>query len=214
MGTFAVWPGQHGARPHPPLAPLPPRPQAYVAGAPAQQQQFAGPLSVAGSSSYGFPTPTSSWTWDPQALASNFNTMTLTPPPGENWYMDSGASSHMVSNSDRLTQVNPSTSFTPSNIIVGNGSTLPVTTVGSTSFHLPNSSLHLHNVLISPHIIKDLISVRRFTIDNHCSVEFDPFGLSVKDLATGNMIIRCNSIGELYSFRPSPNHHSEGSDGD
>jgi hypothetical protein len=74
--------------------------------------------------------------------------------------------------------------------------------------HLPNSSLHLHNVLISPHIIKNLIFVRRFTIDNHCSVEFDPFGLSVKDLATGNVIIRCNSTGELYSFRPPPNHHS------
>ncbi|XP_062206168.1 uncharacterized protein LOC133908060 [Phragmites australis] len=37
--------------------------------------------------------------WDQTALANNFNTMTLTPPPTTNWYMDSGASSHMTSNS-------------------------------------------------------------------------------------------------------------------
>jgi histone deacetylase 1/2 len=66
--------------------------------------------------------------------------------------------------------------------------------------------LHLHDILVSPHIIKNLISVRRFTIDNQCSVEFDPFGLSVKDLATRNVIVRCNSSGELYSFQPPTTH--------
>jgi hypothetical protein len=33
--------------------------------------------------------------------------------------------------------------------------------------------LFLSNVLVSPNIIKNLISVRRFTADNNCSIEFD-----------------------------------------
>ena len=32
------------------------------------------------------------------------------------------------------------------------------------------------------------------------SVEFDPFGFSVKDLATGNIVLRSNSTGDLYPF--------------
>jgi len=45
-------------------------------------------------------------------------------------------------------------------------------------------SLRLNNVLVSLSLIKNLISVRQFTSDNNCSVEFDPAGCSVKDLRT------------------------------
>jgi hypothetical protein len=37
-----------------------------------------------------------------------------------------------------------------------------------------------------------------FTTDNWCSMEFDLFGLFVKDISTRNMITRCNSLGPLY----------------
>jgi hypothetical protein len=47
-----------------------------------------------------------------------------------------------------------------------------------------------------------LIFIRRFTTDNNCSTEFDPFGLSVKDLQTRSVIARCNSKGDLYPFFP------------
>jgi hypothetical protein len=79
---------------------------------------------------------------------------------------------------------------------------LPVTSVGSSSFITPLRSLVLSNVLVPPIIIKNLISVHRFTTDNNCSIEFDPFGLSVKGLQTRSMIARCNSIGDLYPFFP------------
>jgi histone deacetylase 1/2 len=49
-----------------------------------------------------------------------------------------------------------------------------------------------------------LIPFRRFTTDNNCSIEFDPFGLSVKDLQTRSVIARCNSSGDLYSFFVAP----------
>ncbi|KAL3613893.1 hypothetical protein CASFOL_041967 [Castilleja foliolosa] len=41
---------------------------------------------------------------------------------------------------------------------------------------------------------------RKFTVDNHVSIEFDPYGFTVKDLKSGTMISRHNSTGELYPF--------------
>jgi len=85
---------------------------------------------------------------------------------------------------------------------VGNGALLPVTAIGSRTFSFPHRDLVLKNVLVSPRIIKNLISIHRFTTDNNCSIEFDPFGLSVKDMQTRNVIARCNSSGDLYPFFP------------
>ena len=90
-------------------------------------------------------------------------------------------------------------------VVVGNGSTVPVTTSGHSSLpsFFPNRPLHLRHVLVTPNIIKNLISVRQFTTDNHCIVAFDPFGFSVKDLLSRREILRCNSTGELYTFSRS-----------
>jgi hypothetical protein len=95
-GTFAVWPGQPSARPHLPLAPLPPRPQAFIANtqqqytgnpyATGRQQQYAaGPSTSYYGASWTPPPQQQSWTWDPQVLANNFSTMTLTLPLTDTW---------------------------------------------------------------------------------------------------------------------------------
>ena len=88
------------------------------------------------------------------------------------------------------------------NITVGNGHHIPV--VGSGHASLPNS-LTLNNVLHAPKLIKNLVSVRKFTIDNDVSVEFNPFGFSVKDFQTGTHLMRCNSSGDLYPI-PTSQH--------
>eukprot|EP00267_Zea_mays_P038143 XP_008676400.1 uncharacterized protein LOC103652638 [Zea mays] len=87
--------------------------------------------------------------WDQNSLASTFSTVTLTLSVNNDWYLDTGASSHMT----------------------------PMM------------------------LIKNLISICQFTIDNNCSVEFDPYGCSVKDLLSRNVIIRCNSSGPLYPLQ-------------
>ena len=69
-----------------------------------------------------------------------------------------------------------------------------------------SSSLRLNNVLVSPQLIKNLISVRQFTIDNNCFEEFDPAGCSVKVLPSRTEIVRCNSSGPLYPLRLPPAH--------
>jgi hypothetical protein len=128
--------------------------------------------------------------------------MALTPPVITDWVANSGASNHTTSDAGNLTSIHPPTSTDPSSIIVGNGSTLSVTSVGDSA--LPGL-FYLNNVFITPDIIQNLLSVRRFTADNWCSMVFDPFDLSVKDLSMQNMITRCNSLGPLHTMR-LPSH--------
>jgi hypothetical protein len=52
-------------------------------------------------------------------------------------------------------------------------------------------------------IIRNLLSVRQFTRNNSCSIEFDACGFSVKDLWTRRVILRCNSDGGLYTLPSS-----------
>jgi hypothetical protein len=40
---------------------------------------------------------------------------------------------------------------------------------------------YLNDVLVAPDLVQSLLSICRFTTDNSCSMEFDAFGLSVKD---------------------------------
>jgi hypothetical protein len=107
--------------------------------------------------------------------------MVLTPSAVTDWVVDSGASNHTTSDAGNLTSVRPPTSTDPSSIIVGNGSALPVTSVGDSALLGP---FYLNNVIVTPDIIQNLLFVRYFTTDNWCSMEFDLLGLSVKDLST------------------------------
>ena len=66
-------------------------------------------------------------------FAESFNTMTLAEP-SSNWYMDSGASSHLASSSGILQSVLKMN--TGNSVVVGNGSSIPINSSGnSLSFH-------------------------------------------------------------------------------
>jgi len=139
--------------------------------------------------------------WYLTDVAASFSTTSLTPPSTNEWYFDSGATSHMTSQPSSLLHVLLPRYPTPSSIVIGNGSLIPVTATGSTELA---SNLRLNNVLVSPQIIKNLISVRQFTLDNNCSVEFDSAGCSVKVLPSQREIVRCNNSGPLYPLRLPP----------
>jgi histone deacetylase 1/2 len=124
-----------------------------------------------------------------------------TPTGGANdWFLDMGASSHMASHPGILSACSPST--IPRQIVVGNGNLMPATSVGYASIPTATNSLRLNNVLLSPQLVKNLISVRALTRDNSVSVEFDPWGFSIKDLRTKMALLRCDSTGELYPLHP------------
>jgi hypothetical protein len=123
--------------------------------------------------------------------------MALVPPTVTDWVTDSGASKHTTSDASNLTFLYPPHTNDPSSIIVRNKFSLPATTVFDTTLPVP---FYLNNVLITPDIIQNLLFVRRFTTNNWCSMEFGPFGLSVKDLSTHNVITMCYSLGPLYTM--------------
>ncbi|XP_014496797.1 uncharacterized protein LOC106758379 [Vigna radiata var. radiata] len=117
-------------------------------------------------------------------------------PPYENWYMDTGATSHMTSAQGTLSSyVNTSNTH---GLIVCNGHSIPIHGYGHTKLSSPYPPLSLNNVLHAPQLVKNLVSVRKFTTDNFVFVEFDPFGFSVKDFLTGRPVMTCESQGELY----------------
>lgn len=146
-------------------------------------------------------TTTPQLTQIPAGLTHAFNTMTL-QEPGNNWYMDSGASTHITSNAGTLQSLFNKHTITL--VTVGNGSIAAVQNSGNGTLVFPSRSFALHNVLVCPNIIKNLISVRKFVTDNSCAIEFDPFGFSVKDLRTRTKLLRCNNIEQLYLVTPSP----------
>ncbi|KAJ9558152.1 hypothetical protein OSB04_012766 [Centaurea solstitialis] len=134
-------------------------------------------------------------------LSSVFQATSAQVPQDNNFYMDSGATRHMTFNQGTMHSLTPCNS---NFIQVGNGAVVPARYIGQCSFPFSSWPLKLKNVLVSDKIIKNLISVRRFTVDNSVSVEFDPFGFTVKDFQTGRPLQRCDSDHhDLYPVLPS-----------
>jgi hypothetical protein len=125
--------------------------------------------------------------------------MALHPPPTsvQDWVADSGAMHHTTPSVDNISTLCSLISSNPSSIIVGNDSSLLITSVGDSVLPGP---FYLNNILLAPDMVQSLLSVHCLTTDNWCSMEFDPFDLSVKDLTTKNVIIRSNSTGPLYTM--------------
>ena len=96
-----------------------------------------------------------------------------------------------------------SLSHSPSFITVSNGNSIPISCRGTSSIPIADYPFQLNNVLIAPHLVRNLLSIRQLTRDNNCSIEFDAFGFSIKDLKTKTVILRCNSGGDLYTIPPA-----------
>jgi hypothetical protein len=87
----------------------------------------------------------------------------MVPPVVTNWVANSGASNHTTSDVGNLTYIRPPHINDPSSIIVGNGSSLPIISVGDTTLF---SLFYLNNVLVTPDIIQNLLFVCCFATDN------------------------------------------------
>ena len=115
----------------------------------------------------------------------------LTTPqtaPDLNWYLDSGATHHLTANLANL-YVKADEYHGPNQILIGNGLGLTVKHIGSTHLSTPTSSFLLNDVLHVPHIIKNLISVDKFTIDTNTLIEFLPTHFIVKDRTMGKVLL-------------------------
>jgi hypothetical protein len=65
-------------------------------------------------------------------------------------------------------------------VTVGNCARLTVTHTNTATIPTSSSPLLLHNVLVTPSIVKNLVSIRQLARDNNVSIEFDAIGFSVR----------------------------------
>ncbi|GJR38942.1 ribonuclease H-like domain-containing protein [Tanacetum coccineum] len=119
------------------------------------------------------------------------------------WNFDTGVSSHLNNSVNSLSEIFNTCMYL--SVSVGDGHSIPVTNTGHSILPTPTRSLHLNNVLITPHIVKNLISVRQFVCDNNYTIEFDAFGFFVKDFLTRRVLLRCDITGDLYQAT-TPSH--------
>jgi hypothetical protein len=139
----------------------------------------------------------------PLALSAHPAAFPLSPSPVD-WVVDFGASFHTTPTTSSLFHSHPPHPSHPSSIFVGNGSTLPVTSVGASVLPGP---FCLNDVFLAPGLTHPLLSVRRFTSDNQCSMEFDPLGLTIRHLPIHAVLARCDSSSPLFSLHlPSTLH--------
>jgi hypothetical protein len=169
-----------------------PMTQAHTAFAPAQ---------LFGATHSAPPPQQQQGDWDQAGLIAALNQMSL--QGSASWVLDTGATSHTSSSDGILQSRLPPPA---SGITVGNSCTIPITCRGNSTLSTPTSTFRLTDVLIAPTLVRNLLSVRQFTHDNNCFIEFDAFGFSIKDHQTGRVILRCNSDSDLYTF-PSPSVH-------
>jgi histone deacetylase 1/2 len=140
-------------------------------------------------------TPQQGTPWQPQAhLATH-------PSTTPSWLLDSGASHHVTSDLNNLSLHAPYSGT--DDIMIGDGSTLPITHTGSTSLTTPLHTFQLHNVLCVPSMEKNLISISQFCTSNNVSIEFLPSTFLVKELHTGTTLLQGQTKDGVYEWPSS-----------
>lgn len=133
-------------------------------------------------------------------LGNALSTVTLSNYD-DTWYMDSWASSHLTHNSSTLSPLfNLSTN---EYILVGKGGRIPIMGSGHTKNPPPHTPFNLSNVLYTPKIIKNLISVCKFTTDNQVSIDYDPCDFLGRTFERGQFLLDVIAFGISILFPPS-----------
>ena len=127
--------------------------------------------------------------------------------PNLNWYSNSGATHHLISDFANL-NVKVEEYHGPDQIRISNGLGLNAKHIGSTKLSTSTSSCLLHDALHVPHITKNLISINKFTTNTNTSIEFHPFYFFVKDQTMGRVLLFGLNRNGLYLFPSTSNNLS------
>jgi hypothetical protein len=101
------------------------------------------------------------------------NCTSTSPAQDTKWLIDSAASHNIT---DDLANLSIHSEYDGiDEVIVGDGSGLPVSHISSLLFQSPNRTFHLNDTLCVPNVQKNLISAHQFTRQNHVFVELHLF---------------------------------------
>jgi len=88
-------------------------------------------------------------------------------------------------------------------VILGNGSGLPVSHIDSLVLHSLHHTFTLCDTICVPNLCKNLISVHHLTKQNNVFVEFHPFYFFVKDEIIGTILLKGACNNGIYTFPTS-----------
>ncbi|KAI0522729.1 hypothetical protein KFK09_005114 [Dendrobium nobile] len=120
-----------------------------------------------------------------------------------NWFLDSGASSHLTNSLDNLSMSKPY--LGSDNVTIGDGNSISIAHAGAGILPTPSRKLRLSQIFHTPTLKYNLLSISQLTKDNFISITFDPSGFTLKDLATQEILLQGPSKDGLYAVpMPSP----------
>lgn len=122
-----------------------------------------------------------------------------------NWFLDSGASSHLTNFLENLSISKPYQG--PDNVTIGDGTSVSIPRTGAGILPTPSRKLQLSQIFHTPSLKYNLLSISKLTRDNHISITFDPYGFVLKDLATQDIILRGTSKDGLYAIPMTRHSH-------
>ena len=120
-----------------------------------------------------------------------------------NWYFDSGATSHITNDLSNLTLQQPYSSS--DGVVVGNGSTLPISHSGQGILPTPSQHFLLSNMFHVPAISHNLLSVYQFAKDNNCKLIFNSSGYTIQDNNTNQTLHQGPCHKGLYPLHTCSN---------
>ncbi|KDP42327.1 hypothetical protein JCGZ_02800 [Jatropha curcas] len=158
--------------------------------------------------SYNCPPP-ASYPPPPSPYYPMINYYPQQPPPSANysntslseinWHPDTATNYHVTLDIQSLST--PTEYQGSDNLHIGNGVGLSISHTGTVTIPSPNGPLLLKDTLCVPKIIKNLLSVQKFTANNCCFFEFWPHCFFVKDQITGRILLQGPSEDGIYSLR-------------
>jgi hypothetical protein len=99
-----------------------------------------------------------------------------------NWYTDTGATDHITNELNKLSTHEKYNGNDRVHTTKGTG--MNISHIGHSVLRTPHGSFDLNNILHVPNTSKNLLSVHKFTLDNHVFIEFHPFFFLIKDIKT------------------------------
>lgn len=120
------------------------------------------------------------------------------PSAADDWFLDSGASSHISFDLNSLQAALP---YDGNEVVkVGNGESLSIAHIGHCTLHTSHQPILLNNVLHVPAITKNLISISKLLQDNDLIIEFTNSQCLVKDPKTSHLLLQAELVKGLYKI--------------
>ncbi|PKU60205.1 Retrovirus-related Pol polyprotein from transposon TNT 1-94 [Dendrobium catenatum] len=120
-------------------------------------------------------------------------------PNHADWYLDSGASTHLTADPNHLSTTDPYTGS--AQVVLGNGQKIPIQHTGKGILPTPSGKLILQNIHHVPNLSFNLLSVHQLTHDNNCIVSFSSNGYQIKDMKSNRLLLHGPCHNGLYSIR-------------